>query len=100
MVKIHGELPAHPKKRIRLQVADPDLDFLKAKELAKQKAKSLCRDPMLLSWHNGKTGAHYPRFECGGSDKPAWVVFAEARGGNLTVDINDGEYTFIYLALD
>ncbi|MCJ7616395.1 MAG: AF1514 family protein [Desulfobacterales bacterium] len=26
-------------------------------------------------------------------------MFAEARGGNLTIDINDGEYTFIYLKL-
>ncbi|MCG2831296.1 MAG: AF1514 family protein [Desulfobacteraceae bacterium] len=26
-------------------------------------------------------------------------MFAEARGGNLTIDINDGEYIFIYLKL-
>jgi len=82
-----------------LQIDDPDLDFSKAKDLAKEKAREHCRDPMLLSWHSGKTGKFYPRFECGGGDTPSWRVFAEARGGNLTIDINNGEYTFIYLQL-
>ncbi|MBU4388632.1 MAG: AF1514 family protein, partial [Proteobacteria bacterium] len=75
------------------------LDFSKARDLAKGKAGERCNDPMLLSWHNGKTGEFYPRFECGSGDKPPWIVFAEARGGNLTIDINDGEYIFIYLKL-
>jgi hypothetical protein len=35
--------------------------------------------------------------ECGKGDKPAWIVYAESRGGNLTIDINAGQYLFIYL---
>ena len=31
------------------------------------------------------------------TEKPAWVKFAEARGGDLTIQINDGEFIFIYL---
>ncbi|MBU4013004.1 MAG: AF1514 family protein, partial [Proteobacteria bacterium] len=41
---------------IKLQVDDPALDFSKARDLAKGKAGERCNDPMLLSWHNGKTG--------------------------------------------
>ena len=89
----------YPVENIKLQVDDPALDFSKARDLAKEKARERCKDPMLLSWHNRKTGEYYPRFECGSGDKPPWIVFAEARGGNLTIDINDEEYIFIYLKL-
>ena len=32
-------------------------------------------------------------------EKPAWVIYAESRGGNITIDINQEEYIFIYLDL-
>ena len=60
-----------------------DLDFAEAKDFAKQKAKEICADPMLLSWYQGKTGESYPNLECGPDDKPAWIVYAESRGGDL-----------------
>lgn len=85
-------------KQIKVNI-DSDLDFLKAKDIAKQKVKEYCADAMLLSWCNGKTGEHYPTIKCGSSDKPAWVLNAEARGGDTTIDINDGEYIFIFLSL-
>jgi hypothetical protein len=50
---------------IKITVEQGDLDFLKAKEMAKVKAKELAPDPMLLSWFNGKTGEYYPRLERG-----------------------------------
>jgi hypothetical protein len=84
---------------VALNLDDPALDLGKAKDAAKAKAKEICKDPMLLSWKNGKTGAFYPHFECGSSERPAWIVFAEARGGDLTIDVNDGEFVFIYLKL-
>ncbi len=99
MVQIKSKLDEFSAEHIKIHIADPDLNFSKAKGLSKEKARERCKDPMLLSWHNGKTGEFYPRFECGSGDKPAWVVFAEARGGNLTIDINGGEYVFIYLKL-
>ncbi len=99
MVEIKSASDEFSPEYIKIYVADPDLNFSKAKDLSKDKARKRCKDPMLLSWCNGKTGEFYPRFDCGREDKPAWVVFAEARGGNLTVDINVGEYVFIYLML-
>jgi hypothetical protein len=86
-------------KLVRVQVEDPLLEFLTAKDIAKQEAKKHCADPMLLSWYQGKTGERYPNLECGKADAPAWVVYAKSRGGDLTVDINDGEYIFFYLSL-
>ncbi len=54
---------------------------------------------MLLSWYQGKTGESYLNLECCSGDKPAWIVYAESRGGDLTIDINDGQYVFIYLSI-
>ncbi len=90
---------------VKIQVDDvetnfiSETDFVTAKNEAKQKAKQFCDDPMLLSWKHGPTGDYYPKVECGSSDKPAWIVFAESRGGDLVIDVNDGEYTFIFLSL-
>jgi hypothetical protein len=87
-----------PGKHIQIKVDAPTLDFVKAKDLAKLKAKEYCADPMLLSWYQGKTGASYPNLECGPGEKPAWVVYSESRGGDITIDFNEGQYIFIYLS--
>lgn len=71
-----------------------------AKDLARQAARQACKDPMLLSWYDAGAGAGHPNLACGRGDKPAWIVYAESRGGNLTVVVNDGQYVFYYLALD
>jgi hypothetical protein len=89
----------YPGKHIRLKIDNPDLDFAEAKEIAKQKAKETNADTMLLSWYQGKTGESYPNLECGPGDKPAWIVYAESRDGDLTIDINEGQYVFIYLSI-
>ena len=89
----------YPGKHIELKIDNPDLDFAEAKDCARQKAKEICADPMLLSWYQGKTGESYPNLECGPGDKPAWIIFAESRGGDLTIDINDGQFVFIYLTV-
>lgn len=82
---------------LRLDDFDPDLQT--AKDAAKSRAREICKDPMLLSWKNGRTGESYPNFECGAAGKPGWIVFAKARGGDLTIRVNDGAFVFIYLKL-
>ena len=99
MVQIKSDPQDASAETIKLHIADADLSFNQAAALAKTKAKERCADPMLLSWCDRKNDRYYPRFECGTGDKPAWIVFAEARGGNLTIDINAGEFIFIYLKL-
>ena len=82
-----------------LTIENPDLSLKEAGDLARRKARSLSADAMMLSWFNGKTGAFFPDHDCGGSNDPPWRVFAESRGGNLTIDINQGEYVFIFLKI-
>jgi hypothetical protein len=89
----------YPGDHRKIEIDNPDLDFAEAKDIAKQKAKEICADPMLLSWYQGITGESYPNLECGPGDKLAWIVYAESRGGDLIVDINEGQYVFIYLSI-
>ena len=89
----------YPGKHIALNIDKPDLDFEEARDLAKQKARETCDDAMLLSWYQGQTGESYPNLECGPGDKQSLIVYAESRGGDMTIDVNDGQYVFIYLAL-
>jgi len=100
MTLIRSNINGYPGEVINLDINDPDLDFAGAKDFAKKKAAELGEDPMLLSWHNGINGESYPNLECGPGDKPAWITYAESRGGNLTIDINDGQYVFIYLSFE
>ena len=81
---------------IQLKSEKKSLDFETAKQIADQKASDLCSDPMMLAWYQGKTGDYVPKTECGIGDRPAWIIYAESRGGDITIDINDEEYIFIY----
>ncbi len=88
-----------PGNHVKLTTDDEISDFAKAHALATQKAREFCDDPMMLAWHQGKTGKSYPDAECGHKDKPAWILYAESRGGDLVIDINEGAYIFIFLTL-
>ena len=98
MKLINPEIKDYPGNHISIKTDDPDLEFTAAKDIAKQRAKELCTDPMLLSWFQGKTGEFYPNMECGPGDKPAWITYAESRGGDMLININQGQYIFIYLS--
>ena len=47
----------------------------------------------------GKTGESFPDYECGQSDIPFWIRYAQGRGANLTIDFNDGDYMFMILKM-
>jgi len=81
---------------IHIQTTGGDLSFHSARDIANREAKKLCSDPMLLAWYEKKTGRYSPPVDCCGEEKPSWVVYAESRGGNITIDINQEEYVFIY----
>jgi len=83
------------KDPVQLQVKGK-LDFTRAKQLADQEAQKITADPMLLAWYNGKTGQYSPPVSCCGEDRPAWLIYAESRGGNICIDINAEEFVFVY----
>ncbi len=63
MELLKPKIEDYPGKLIKLKIDNADLDFAEAKDIAKQKAKESCGDPMLLSWYQGKTGESYPNLE-------------------------------------
>ena len=91
-----SDITAYLKDPIPLKLFDKDLDFDSIKHKAFQKARTIAQDPILLAWYDGNTGRAVPAVECGREDKPAWIVYAESRGGDIVININDGEYIFIY----
>ena len=96
-MEIHSKSPEELREVHQLQINNAGLNFKEASDRSREKAREICKDAMMLAWCNGKTGDFFPNYDCGRTDKPPWRVFADARGGNLTIDINDGEYIFIYL---
>ena len=98
-MQITSNLPDPDIREITLHLDLPDIDFAAAREAARDAIQDMGSDAMLLSWHNKKTGEFYPRTECGREDRPPWVVFAESRGANLIVDINNGHFRFYFLLL-
>jgi len=80
-----------------LEIEDPGLDFERAREAALGRVKKYDTDPMLVGWYDGKLDKQSPSEGCEDEEsEPGWVRYAKAHGGNLTVNINDGEYVFIY----
>ena len=51
---------------------------------------------MLLAWYDQGAGRFSPQVTCCSDDKPAWLVYAESRGGDLVIDINGESYVFVY----
>ena len=84
---------------IQLTLDESNLDLASATDYAKRKANELTDDPMLLAWSCGITGEFYPTADCGSAGKPPWLVFAESRGADIAVNINDGDYIFLYLSV-
>ena len=85
------------KDPIDIRVDDPRLDFSRARAIAEVRAREAGGEPMLLAWYNRDTGAFSPRVTCCSDAKPAWLTYAESRGGDLIIDINDEAYVFVYL---
>ena len=81
---------------VEIRIKNEDLDFERARLIADRKAMEMASDPMLLGWYDSRTGRYSPNVECCSADKPGWIVYAETRGGDITIDINDEQYVFIY----
>lgn len=83
----------HP---VMVRVDDKPLDFSGAKVLADQKAKELSSAPMLLAWFDRQRRKFSPDVICCDRDKPSWLVYAESRGADISVDINNEDFVFVY----
>ena len=82
---------------VDVRAEDDNLDFEKAKEIASQKAREIAEDAMLIAWFDRKGGKFSPQVECGGKEKPAWLVYAETRGAKIVISVNRETFVFVYL---
>jgi hypothetical protein len=76
---------------------DQGLKFEDVKALADNAARSVKPEAMLLSWYDAKAGKYSPNVECCGDDKPSWLIYAQSRGGDLSVSVNNEEFVFVYI---
>ena len=81
---------------VDVRVDEKNLDFSTARLMAEQKAKELMDHPMLLGWYDSNKGRFSPNVTCCSEEKPGWLVYAETRGGNISITINRETYVFIY----
>lgn len=81
---------------VELEVAGVPLDFDLAQSLAWAAARNLKRDPMLLAWYDRDGDRHSPPVECCGEDRPAWLIYAQARGADLAVTVNRERFVFMF----
>jgi hypothetical protein len=82
---------------IEVKVNEASLIFDLARVVADQQARQANEEPMLLAWYNSKTGEFSPKVECCDANRPAWLVYALSRGGDIIIDINNETYVFVYL---
>ncbi|BBO93011.1 AF1514 family protein [Desulfosarcina ovata] len=83
---------------LKIRTDPSDLDFPQAQTLAEEKAKSLCPASRLVCWYDATTGESHPKLECSATGKPGWLNYAESCNCDMTVDINDEQFIFIYLS--
>jgi hypothetical protein len=83
------------RRTVGLTVEGVTLDFAAARALADRLAAQAQGESMLVAWVDRARGEESPKVpEC--QKKPGWLAYAESHGGNLWVNINRGEYLFIY----
>jgi len=98
MVQIRPISEGLDAETLHVTIADDALPFAEVSAQVKAQAREINKDAMMLSWYNRRTGKGYPDYECG-SQRPFWEMFADSRGCNLKVVVNDGDYVFYYLKL-
>ena len=82
---------------IKVEKGEGELNFTAARIVADAEAARLSPDPMLLAWYEAGSGEFSPRVDsCCAKKKPGWLIYAESRGGEIQIVINDLEYVFIY----
>jgi hypothetical protein len=81
---------------IDIEVDASGLDLERGMELARNMARTIMADPMLLAWYDGETGEYSPQGTCCREDRPAWLGYAQSRGADLTISMNRERFVFLF----
>lgn len=80
---------------INIKIDEPLVDFKDARKSADDIANKKLIEPLLIAWYDGIAEKGHPDVhEC--TNKPGWQTYAESRGGQLAINVNEGKYVFIY----
>ncbi len=85
-----------PAAVIHLMIDEDGCGLECAMETATRFVHKYGNEPRLLSWYDRKGQNHSLMDECCVDGQPSWIASAEARGANLTVDVNNEDYVFIF----
>jgi hypothetical protein len=97
ILPVFNQVYSHRKQGKWGRIEGSELDFDRARRIATDQAKAYYGDAMLLSWYDGRHGRYSPHeVECCKEGVPSWVSYAKSRGGNLTIEINDEQYVFVF----
>jgi len=85
--------------------SEPELDFAAASKMSDAVARSLHGDEVVcLSWYDSVRDQQSPAHACecriDGRDVPGYIGYAQSRGGQLRVVVNDGTFVFCYRSVD
>jgi hypothetical protein len=84
-------------QEISVLIAGLNLRFDTAQRISLSIAQEDNSEPMTLSWYDKKKERFSPNIEeCTPEGLPAWEAYAKNRGGRLKINLNQGEYIFIY----
>lgn len=87
--------PNDAMKEIQVQLEGMSLNYTSARSISETVATQEIEGPMCIAWYDGQKQEEHPNVtEC--QHKPGWLAYAEGHGGRLTVDLNRGEFIFIF----
>ncbi|WP_455223200.1 AF1514 family protein [Kaarinaea lacus] len=85
--------------KLALEVSGDELDFNHARSQADLLVAQHLREPLLIAWYDGIKQEEHPKVpEC--QHKPGWIAYAEGHGGEVLIDVNQGQFMFIYADLE
>jgi hypothetical protein len=80
-----------------VEIDQVNVGFEEAQNAASEHATEFDSNAMLMGWYDSKNQRESPSEMCEAEEtEPGWVTYAKSRGGNFTVNVNNGEYIFIY----
>ncbi len=82
-------------EHLQITCGDENLDYRRARQLAEELAAGQLGDALLVAWFDGQKNEEHPQVpEC--QHKPGWLAYAHGHGGRLCIDVNGGEFSFVY----
>lgn len=84
---------------VAIESGNPSLDYAAARKLADEEAARRVIEPLLLAWYDRDLDFESPAHtsECHERcDVPGYIEYAESRGAEVRVDVDQGRFVFCY----